>query len=163
VLVGSSGNSGFPGALDEVRVLNFAASASQISSDFGGGPMSAISGTVALWHFDDARSAWCCPSSTTCGADQGACLGSPSGAAACPAGSALSGTMCCPGGGSYTGGQCVDGTCVPGQACPIGFGCNSGHCTAAASAPLCSPTCAGGCCGSGQVCSGSQCCPTGTT
>src|SRR5205823_12043680 len=42
----------FEGALDEVRILDRAASAADVGRDFAAGPLPFIPGTVGLWRFD---------------------------------------------------------------------------------------------------------------
>jgi hypothetical protein len=119
----------FQGDLDEVRVSSFAASDSQIASDFTSGPLTAVTGTVGLWHFDDegqpidgGAPAWrvdgCCPAGTTCGL--GGCAPADGGAG-------------CGGGG--TGG----GVVPTEPACPSGVRCGTGGRRCCAVGEICRP------------------------
>ncbi len=115
----------------------------------------------------------CCPTGYTC-VSGGHCsiqAPSPPPDRACPAGyDPSTPTECCPTGSSYDSvhGGCDEGPCP----CPTGFTCQKigtqvGFeyvCRAGAAAPLCSPTCGGGCCDvdAGQTCGGTGCCNAAT-
>ncbi|TMA31755.1 MAG: LamG domain-containing protein, partial [Deltaproteobacteria bacterium] len=175
-------NSPFTGDIDEMRILSYAADGGQIASDFDAGRLTAIPGTLGLWHFDEGDSPRCCPSGSTC--DNGGCDGGPALApAGCGGGNGSAGFYCqpgevCPGGSCGSGcalpgdgGICPDSSQVPcaggiccaaGQVCIAGgLFCNPGGCNCRA--PTCADSLAGGNVNGGfpKVCS--PACPAGTT
>ncbi len=160
VIIGDNPDGSLPffGAIDEVRVLGVVAAPSAIAADFAGGPLTAIAGTVALWHFDDGASGWCCATGSTCGADAGDCAAPTAGVAGCMGSTPV---------------QCPSGCCPAGSTCDASGSCNVGIAGCPASAPV---DCGDGtCCGAGYTCAPSGCvlnpptpapspaCPTGTS
>jgi hypothetical protein len=171
------------GELDELRVLDYAATGEQIAADFAAGPFAADASTVGLWHFEEGASERCCPAEATCGAT-GACEEAPSSTPSCPAATPVScgGGLCCP-----TGTTCATGGCAaapaasgcpsgyPVQCPPIGpFGagcCLSGYACPTSTSPYCTnpsgtPTQhlpQGASCPAGQTLCDTSCCGAGTT
>ena len=131
----------FPGAIDEMRILSFAADAGQIAADFDAGRLSAIPGTVGLWHFDEGGAEGCCAAGATCDSNLG-CVGVAVSSGGCPSSAPVD---CGDGNCCAAGWNCANGACVlPSDAgtCPAGFpvNCDNGTCCQAGA------TCAGGVC-----------------
>jgi hypothetical protein len=177
----------FDGQIDEVRVLDFAATDQQIATDFVNAPYEAVPGTVALWHFDEGAVHRCCPSGSAC-ESSGACSAGPIVAALCPSAAPVAcddGTSCCgtgltcgaSGGCDDTGQQLPPREGVTGPACGADLWCPGGdECVAGGCCPAADTVrCGSDCCQTGSSCQdgacscpptatpcGSECCPSGS-
>ncbi|MBS2022576.1 MAG: LamG domain-containing protein [Deltaproteobacteria bacterium] len=126
----------FPGTVDELRILDYAADGGQLAADFDAGRLGLISGTVGLWHFDEGEAQRCCPAGSSCDAD-GGCVAP---------GAAPTYTVSCGDGGSCATSQsCTQSGCatsVGAFVCPAGAPVDCGN---------------GTCCPSGDTCSNGAC------
>ncbi|MFN2546293.1 MAG: LamG-like jellyroll fold domain-containing protein [Myxococcales bacterium] len=174
----------FTGEIDEMRILSYAADGGQIADDFDAGHLTAIGGTIGLWHFDEGDVPQCCPPGSTCGAN--GCDATPLACARCggfngtasfycPAGDICAGScggFCAQPG---NGGVCPDATYTPCDSicCPTGSTCVPGSVTCNLGGCTChQPSCTGGtsvpkacspACPAGYTCNLGYCTPNAAT